>query len=127
GQNTPQPDYNKLVGNFSVGGPVKIPGLIKNNGPTFFINYQRTQNRNANTLPTRMPTPAERNGDFSHTLNPLGQPVQIIDPLTGAPFAGNVIPQERISSQAKALLNFFPLPNFESGRYNYQVALVDAM
>ncbi len=127
GQNTAKPDYNKTTANFSFGGPLKIPHLIKNNGPTFFVNYQRTQNRNANTVPYRMPTPLERAGNFSQTLNPLGQPVQIIDPLTGQPFAGNVIPPDRISPQAKGLLNFYPLPNFDAGRYNYQVALVDPM
>jgi hypothetical protein len=126
GQDTPEPSYNRMVGSFNFGGPLKIPGLITNNGPNFFVGYQRTQNRSATNQSTRMPTAAERNGDFSQTRTPLGQPVQIIDPLTGAPFSGNVIPASRISPQALALLNFYPLPTFEgSDRYNYQVPLVD--
>jgi hypothetical protein len=72
-----------------------------------------------------MPAPALRIGDFSQALTPLGQPVSIVDPTTGAPFPGNVIPDTRISPQAKSLLNLYPLPNFNaSSRYNYQIPLV---
>src|SRR5207253_9045818 len=31
GQDTAQPSYNKLTGSFNVGGPLRIPHLIKNN------------------------------------------------------------------------------------------------
>ena len=128
GQDTPRQSYNRLTGSFNIGGPLRIPGLVRNNAPTFFFGYQRLQNRNATTGTGRMPTALERSGDFSQTLNPLGQPVQIIDPLTGSPFAGNLIPQNRISPQARALLNLFPLPNFnDNARYNYQIPLIDAM
>jgi trimeric autotransporter adhesin len=49
-----------------------------------------------------MPTEAEREGIFPNL----------------------VIPQSRISPQALALLNLYPLPNFDGGsRYNYQIAL----
>jgi len=120
GQNTLKPGYNHIVGNFSLGGPLKIPRLVRN-GPTFFFTYQRTQNSNATTQPGLMPTALERNGDLS------GRALPIIDPATGAPFAGNVIPQNRISPQARALLAYYPLPNFDSsGRYNYQIPLLSA-
>jgi len=50
----------------------------------------------------------------------------VIDPLTALPFAGNGIPPGRISPQARALLNLFPLPNFnDTARYNYQIPIVD--
>src|SRR6185436_6761385 len=107
GQDTARPSYNRMTSSFNIGGPLRIPHLIRNNAPTFFFGYQRMQNRNAVTNTGRMPTAAERNGDFSQSLTPLGLPVQIIDPLTGSPFAGNVIPQNRISPQAMALLNLF--------------------
>ena len=65
---------------------------------------------------------AERNGDFSQTLNAAGQPVEVFNPKTGLPFPGNVVP---ISPQAQALLKLYPLPNFNGGtRYNYQVPIV---
>ncbi|MGI8742058.1 MAG: TonB-dependent receptor [Bryobacteraceae bacterium] len=118
GQDTPQPAYNHLTAVLAFGGPLKIPHLLRN-GPNFFLNYQWTRNLNADTQPGRMPTEAERNGDFSQSAT------RIFDPNTGSPFANNRIPQDRISRQAKALLNLYPLPNFDANaRYNYQVALV---
>jgi len=127
GQDTPKPSYNRFTGSFNVGGPLRIPHLLKNNAPTFFFGYQRIQNRNANTVTGRMPTAAERSGDFSQSLNPSGLPVQVIDPDTGTPFGGSIIPQDRISSEAKSLLKLFPLPNFTANaRYNYQIPTIDA-
>ncbi|HLJ18159.1 MAG TPA: carboxypeptidase regulatory-like domain-containing protein [Bryobacteraceae bacterium] len=121
GQDTPKPAYNRLTGVATLGGPLRIPHLLKN-GPNFFVGYQWTRNRNATTQPGLMPTLPERSGDFSQAQN------AILDPATGLPFAGNVIPQNRISPQARALLNLYPLPNFEgSARYNYQIPIVGAV
>ena len=106
GQNTPKPAYNYLQGAITFGGPLNIPHLMRN-GPNLFFSYQRTQNRNATTQTGRMPTIAERNGDLSQV-------------------AGIMIPQNQISPQAHALLNLYPLPNFQANsRYNYQVAVID--
>jgi hypothetical protein len=118
GQNTPKPSYNRLTGMAVLGGPLKIPHLMPN-GPNFFVGYQWTRNRNVTTTPGLMPTAGERNGNLSEL------PTPVIDPATGTAFPGNMIPQNRISPQAKALLNLYPLPNFGgSTRYNYQVPLV---
>ena len=43
-------------------------------------------------------------------------PLRFVDPLTGQPFAGNVIPRSRISPQAASLLGYYPLPNLLDGR-----------
>jgi trimeric autotransporter adhesin len=118
GQNTAKPGYNHFTGTAYFGGPLKIPHLLKN-GPNFFVAYQWTRNRNDTIGTALMPTAAQREGDLSQVLNP------IFDPLTGTPFAGNIIPKSQISPQALALLNLYPLPNFAgSGAYNYQVPLV---
>lgn len=128
GQNTPKPGYNNFEGVAAFGGPLKIPGLVPRNGPQFFVNYQWIRNRNDATQPGLVPDALQRGGDFSGLVNPLGQPISIIDPQTHAPFAGNVIPRDRISSQALALLNFYPLPNFAGGtRYNYQIPVVSIL
>src|SRR6202043_732283 len=72
-----------------------------------------------------MPDAAERTGDFSRVLNPLGEAVQLIDPSTGSPIPGNRIPQSQINPHAKALLDLYPSPNFAGGtRYNYQIPIV---
>jgi hypothetical protein len=127
GQNTPKPAYNRVTGMVSFGGPLRIPRLMKRNGPNVAVNYQWTRNRNATTQSGLMPTLAERSGDFSQLLSSLGRPVQIFDPVTGLQFPGNAVPESRISAQARALLNLYPLPNFAGGgRYNYQVPIVSA-
>ncbi len=124
GLNTPKYPYNHFTASAFFGGPLRIPHLIRN-GPNFFVNYtwmrNRTDSPNGIGL---MPTAAERNGNLSQLLNsPLL--TTIVDPLTGVPFAGGIIPQSRISPQAQALLNLYPLPNIATpGAYNYQVPLV---
>lgn len=119
GQDTPKPAYSRLQGLFSFGGPIKIPRLIERNGPNFTVNYQWTRQRNATTQSALMPTASERTGDLS------GSRAVAIDPLSGAPFAGNLIPATRLSAQAQGLLPLFPLPNFSgSSRYNFQTPIV---
>ena len=121
GQDTPKPGYNHMQGLASFGGPMKFPGLIKRNGPNFTVNYQWVHNRNASTQTGLMPTLAQRIGDFS------ASPLAVRDPATGLPLVGNMIPSTQISQQAKALLNLYPLPNFDgNARYNYQIPLVGA-
>lgn len=62
-----------------------------------------------------VPTARMRMGDFSELL-----PTTIIrDPLTGLPFAGNIIPADRINPVGRAYLNAFPLPNAPGLRQNY--------
>jgi hypothetical protein len=112
GQDTAQPSYDHLKAGASFGGPLIIPHLIHGQGQ-FFVNYQMTRNTNANTQPGLMPDRFERSGDLSHVLNPLGQPLQVLDPGNGALFPGNVIPRNRISPQATALLSLYPLPHFD--------------
>jgi trimeric autotransporter adhesin len=119
GQNTPKPAYTHAQGLLSLAGPLKIPGLIPRNGPDVTVNYQWTRNRNATTQSALVPTLAERGGDFSQSTG------AVRDPSSGQPFPGNLIPRDRISQQAAALLAFYPAPNFnEAARYNYQVPLV---
>jgi hypothetical protein len=118
GQDTPKPPYDHLTGVLALGGPIKIPHLIRN-GPMFFINYQWKRNRNDSNSTGLMPTIAERNGDFSQPL---------VNPVTGAPISGNTIPVSMISPQAQALLRLYPLPNFTGGtEYNYQIPIVSNM
>jgi hypothetical protein len=127
GQSTPKPAYNLLQGTASFGGPIRIPRLFKQSSPNLFFGYQWIRNRNASVQSGLVPDAAQREGDLSHTLNPLGLPVQVFDPTTGSPYPGNVIPRSQISRQASTLLNYYPLPNFTSGRYNYQIPVVGGL
>ena len=60
----------------------------------------------------QMPTEAERNGDFSQSFN-YGASTRptIVDPVTGVAFPGNVVPADRISPIARAVLPYYPAPN----------------
>lgn len=56
-----------------------------------------------------VPIQSWRNGDFSDLL----PNTVIYDPLTKQPFAGNIIPADRISSVSKGMQEkYYPLPNY---------------
>jgi hypothetical protein len=117
GQNTPRPDYSRLTTTIVVQGPLQIPHLFRKG--QISATYSRTRNRNASVQAALMPTAAERLGDFSASSKTP------VDPATGLPFANGLIPQDRISEQARSLLGLFPLPNSSGGaRYNYQVPII---
>lgn len=111
------------------GGPIFWPGRFnrEKNKLFFFIGQEYVPvNGPAGGLSNlTMPTAAQRNGDFSQTTTPDGTPVPILDPFSNhQPFPGNVVPKNRINPAGQALLNVFPLPNFNnasvsSNQYNY--------
>jgi hypothetical protein len=115
----PDTSYLNVTAFFS--GPMRIPGLMRN-PKNFSINFQRNINNSANTRSELMPTALQRTGDFSQTFDTFGRPVQIVDPLTGLPFPDNVIPADRISPQALALLQYYPQADpGATGTRNYQI------
>ena len=123
GLNSPKPAYNRITGIFTLGGPLKIPHLLPR-GPTFFVAYEWMRNHNAEDESGLVPTAAERTGDLSDLLNPLGQPVIVYDPTTDLPFPGNVVP---VSAQAQSLLQLYPGPNITGNSlYNYQIPVLDS-
>jgi len=65
------------------------------------------------TLLSHVPTQAQKRGDFSALSD------DIIDPLTGEPFPGNQIPQDRISPVATNALYALPDPNQEDPDRNF--------
>lgn len=111
----PKPDSPYYLGGGGIGGPI-----VRNR--TFFWfsteSYHDVQTRNASVT---MPTAAERLGNFSQTTNAAGQPVIIYDPVTGLPFAGNVIPSGRINPVAASMAAYLPMPDIDrdNGSTNY--------
>ncbi len=129
--------YNKQVGNpkavskqrdygFSIGGPVGKPG--GNNKLFFFFSYEHRPRTGGNQEQTfRVPTALERKGDFSQSLDNLGNPYPYIrDPSLGLPCSssntsgcfqdGGVvgrIPLNRQYAPGMALLNMVSIqPSF---------------
>jgi hypothetical protein len=120
GQDIPQAAYAQSRFSVVVGGPLRIPKLLEKDTNTFFfISYFGTRAKNPYKNVATVPTPAERSGDFSQSFE--NGPVSVFDPLTGAPFPGNMIPTTRIDSAAKGLLSFIPLPNQPGLVQNYQI------
>lgn len=122
----PKPRYRFNTWTYNVGGPVYIPGKFNRDRSRlfFFFGQEYWPTRTGQTQNLTMPTVAERNGDFSQTLDLNNRVIAIRDPLTNAAFPGNRIPANRINPNGQALLNFFDQPNFfnraiSNGSYNY--------
>jgi hypothetical protein len=100
---------------FTFGGPMVIPKLYDGRNRTFFFtDYEAFREAALAPSTFTVPTALERTGDFSQTLNAAGARVTIYDPLSGStrtPFAGNVIPPQRISAVATNLAKYYPLPS----------------
>jgi Carboxypeptidase regulatory-like domain len=110
--------WNQFGG--SLGGP------IKRNKIFFFGDYQGTRQHIGTSVLTFVPTEAERQGDFSAFGTPIYDPntgssdgtgrTQFADPTRATPSNPgglNIIPRNRITSQATNLLNYLPMPNLQ--------------
>lgn len=92
----------------SIGGPILHDKLF------FFLNYEGYRQTAPTTVYSRVPTLAQRSGDFSATT------VQLYSPFTGLPYAGNQIPSSDFSPAALKMLAYYPAPNGNfSGGNNY--------
>lgn len=119
--------YNTFGG--TIGGPVYIPGKFNTNRDKLFFFYSREDWRIFEPRAPRnvtVPTELERNGNFAQTIDVGGRLIPIMDPLNNRqPFAGNLIPANRINRNGQAMLRLFPQPNIldraiTGGNYNYQ-------
>jgi hypothetical protein len=93
------PDTLKNQFGFAIGGPIVKEKLF------YFGDYQGTRSKVGGSRLLSVPTDAARIGDFS------AYGVNIFDPLTGQQFPGNRIPNNRISPQARAILELIPRAN----------------
>jgi hypothetical protein len=115
--------YNQF--GFNIGGPLYIPGHFNTDKTKVFwywgeewVRYIFTDTNSTTTVPTLK----MRTGDFSELLVPknifYGNPVQLMDPKTGLPFPGNIIPPpgstttgSTASPNGLGILNAYPAPN----------------
>jgi outer membrane receptor protein involved in Fe transport len=98
-------------------------GPIRKDKTFFYANWERFHQRTLERAFRTVPTDLQRQGDFSQTFAAAGQPIMIYDPATTRPdpanpanrirdpFPGNVIPANRISPAARAILNYYPRAN----------------
>ncbi len=88
----------------TLGGPIVKDKLF------WFGDYQGTRIRNPLNFNSKVPTAAERAGNFS--ADP-----EIDDPETGNPFPGNMIPGGSIDLIAQAYMNLYPDANQPNGHF----------
>ena len=113
-QSIQRPLYRYMIAGYSIGGPVYIPRKWNTGRHRLFVFLSQEFTQIAQptvTLQANEPTAAERKGDFSNTRNAAGQIIPILNPQTGAPFPGNVVPGNMIDPTGSAILNLLPLPN----------------
>jgi len=117
---------------FNAGGPVRPPTY-------FSLSYEGVRENVARSSLLTVPTMAEREGDFSGTVDQSGAPLIIYDPATTRPnpnydpsqpvslsnlqyirdpFPGNKIPENRLDPVAQKALQFYPAPNVSIGPFN---------
>jgi hypothetical protein len=124
GVKTANPVLRQNQFGFVVGGPVYIPKVYDGRSKTFFlVNYEGGRIINGARVAETVPNPAVLTGDFSQetypagvgglpggplpaygtpactTLIGLGYNCMPVDPTTGQPFPGNVIPSTSITSR----------------------------
>src|SRR5262252_9517374 len=91
---------------FELDGPVMFPKFYDGRNRTFFTAaYEGVR---ANTLLSpiaTVPTALMRQGNFSEITG------TIRNPFTGQPYPGNIIPPSQLSSTARNLLAYYPMPN----------------
>jgi hypothetical protein len=108
----PEPFRRRHQFGATMGGRLgRLPGF-------FFGAIEGVRDRSAETRLARVPTAAERAGDFR------ASGLTIRDPFTGEAFAGNLIPTSLLDPVGARLLALYPLPNRESGAGNFGGALV---
>ncbi len=143
GKDRPPRDYYRAGG--QINGPIYIPKIYNGMNKTFFMfSYEKQVDTRAEPSNFTVPTLKMRTGDFSELLsyrNPVTnalEPILIYDPATAVlrnttcgttgttiatvcrtPFAGNIIPTNRLNPAAVNFLNLYPLPNLPGVESNY--------
>ena len=97
------------IGNYgwNLGGPIYIPHRFNaaREKLFFFVSQDFLKMQTYTWVATSVPAMVQRLGDFSA----LAQPV--LDPATGSPFPGNVLPASRIDRNSSRLVANAPAPN----------------
>jgi hypothetical protein len=96
---------NQFGGTF--GGPI-----VKSHA-FFFGDYQGLRLDAGRTQTLTVPTALMRQGNFSEVSS------RVFDPITGAQYAGNIIPAAQINPIAQKVANIYPMPNLPGLANNY--------
>ena len=124
----PSPPLNQHNFGTAVGGPVRIPKLYDGRNRTFwFFNYEGFRQRSSSAATGLYPSRAQLQGNLADDTTGTGifprssafcqgnpgarRCVDVIDPFSGLPFPGNVIPTARLDPTTQLALQYIPAPN----------------
>jgi hypothetical protein len=120
--NAPKPEFRRNQFGGVLGGPIRRDRTF------FFIDYQGQQQNIARTVISTVPTALQRQGNFTEPI--AGRVPTIYNPatttpngsggFTRTPFAGNVIPSERMDPVALSLLERYPMPTSPGTASNFR-------
>ena len=131
----PRPPYRFNIVNYSLGGPVVIPKILRGKHRLFFFYNQEFQRKivQYGIKTVTVPTALERAGDFSKSYDTNCKAITVRDPQNSQiQFPGNIIPPSRLTTTGRNILNIFPLPNYQDPNptracnYNYYSSLSGA-
>ena len=116
----PRGVFHDNVFGATLGGPIVIPKVFNGRDKTFFfVNYEGTRRRTGNnTQLASVPTPLEKQGDFSQSVLDGGVPAQVFDPLTSRqegnrvrrdPFPGNRVPRLVSTNYRRSTSDIIPI------------------
>jgi len=139
-----KPPFRRNQFGVALSGPVYLPAIYNGRNRTFiFGDYFGTRETKGLTYVNTVPTAKTRIGDFSEFTDPRGTLIRIYDPLTTRrnpdfdpsrpvtvanpqflrdPFAGNIIPPNRIHPVGRNVASIYPLPNTPGNFNNYTSA-----
>ena len=95
----PAPKYRRNQFGGTLGGPLVRERTF------FFVDYQGTRAAAGQTLVANVPTLAERSGNFSQSN------LAAVDPASGQPLPGNILPQYYLNPIGVAIAALYPLPD----------------
>src|SRR3984885_15301691 len=110
------PIHYNLFG-YNISGPIYIPGHFNTDKTKAFFYWGEEWVRYifTDTSALTVPTAEMRTGNFSELLDPNNifyhKVVQLVDPKTGLPFPGNIIPAADLSPNGLGILKAYPAPN----------------
>jgi trimeric autotransporter adhesin len=119
-----QPNFNNYRWSGVLGGPLRIPHLLKGDSTFFTLSYFGTRGQSISYNVGTVPTAQEAAGNFSQTSVNGAVPI-IWDPFTHAPFPNHTIPLSSFSPAAVEVLSklkLIPTTRLSSSENNYSFA-----
>jgi hypothetical protein len=128
--NRAKPPFHQNNFGTAVGGPLTLPGMYNGKGRTFwFFNYEGFRQNVTSSATGLYPSDAQLKGNLADDSAGTGlfpkasafcqanatsrKCLDVIDPSTGVPFPGNIIPSDRLDPITQLATQYTVLPNVQ--------------